>query len=228
LIIDATGADSVSFCGEEAYLSYLIPHTFQGIGWEFRATEFWLNFYASQLQSAKTANADQWIINLYDAYLKEMQQAFSERGGKTGPLARCRPTLSAEPARDAAGNIIAYTKPIVLLTDEISYADVFAAILQDEQRALIIGQRTSGLGGGGIEYQAGNHSEGFIVMNVNQVTRSRQVTTPEYPLTSFIENVGVRPDMLVEYQTKDNLLNGGSAYVNTITAAAVDWIKKNR
>ena len=180
------------------------------------------------MQSAKSANAAQWIINLYDAYLKQMQQAYSERGGKTGPLGRCRPTLSADPAEDAAGNIIAYTKPIVLLTDEISYADVFAAILQDEQRALIIGQRTSGLGGGGIQYRAANYSEGFVVMNVNQLTRSKEVTTPDYPVTRFIENVGVRPDIVVEYQTKDNLLNGGAAYVDTVTAAAVDWIKKNK
>jgi Peptidase family S41 len=228
LVIDLTGTDSVSFCGEEAYLSYFIPHTFQGLGWEYRGTEFWLNFYATQLQAAKSANQSQWIVDLWAAYLQEMQQAHSEPGGKTGPLARCRPTISAEPARDSAGNIIAYTKPIVLLTDEMSYADVFAAIFQDEQRGLIVGQRTSGLGGGAIQYFGGNYSEGFVFVNANQLTRSKLVSTPDYPGTSFIENVGVRPDIVVEYQTKDNLLNGGSAYVGTVVAAAADWIKKNR
>ena len=93
---------------------------------------------------------------------------------------------------------------------------------------MIIGQRTSGLGGGSIGYPSGNYSEAFTVVNVNQLVRNKPIVTPDYPTTSFIENVGVRPDMVVEYQTKDNLLNGGSAYLDTVTAAAVDWIKKNR
>lgn len=228
LVIDIMGVSSANFCTEQSLLTYLIPHSFGAIGQQMRSTEFWVNLYAASLQSAIDTRAPQWVIDLYSSYLKAVQQAYSEKGGKTGTLPFCGPSLSWDPATDSKGNVLAYTKPITVLTDEISVGDVFAAIIQDEQRGQLVGQRTSGLGGGGAQYFAGNFSEGVVIVNIDTLTRNRLITTPDFPVTSFIENVGVRPDITLDYQTKDNLLNGGRPFVDAVTAAAVDWVKKNQ
>jgi len=57
--------------------------------------------------------------------------------------------------------------------------------------------------------------------------RKQPVTTPDYPTTSYIENVGVRPDILMDYMTLDNLLNRGATFVSAFTAAAVKHLNGN-
>jgi type II secretory pathway pseudopilin PulG len=228
LVIDIMGVASANFCTEQSLLTFLIPRPFAAMGYQVRATEFWLNRYAANLQGAIDARADQWIIDSFAASLKAVQQAYAEKGGKTGTLPFCAANLTWQPATDASGAVTAYTKPITVLTDEISIGDVFAAMLQDEGRAQIVGQRTSGLGGGGAQYFAGNFSEGVVVVNINTLIRNRLITTSDFPTTPFLENVGVRPDVTVEFQTKDNLLTGGKPFVDAITAAAVAWVKKNQ
>jgi len=229
LIIDIMGVPSTDFCVEQSLLTYLIPHSFGAIGQQVRGTQYWLASYDAALQSAKDAAAPQWQINLYTKYLNAVQEAYSERGGKTGILPFCGPSLSWNPATDSNGNVVAYTKPITVLTDEVSVGDIFAAILQDEGRAQIVGERTSGIGGGALEFDdAGNYSEGIVFVNVGSLIRNRLITTPEFPTTNLIENVGVRPDVKLDFQTKDNLLNNGQTFLNSATAAAVAWIQKNQ
>jgi hypothetical protein len=227
LVIDIMGVSSANFCTEQSLLTYLIPHSFGAIGYQVRATESWVARYASLLQSAIDTRAPQWMIDLYSTYLSYVQQAYSGKGGKTGTLPFCTASLSWDPAADSSGKILAYTKPITVLIDEMSLGDVFAAILQDEQRAQLVGNRTSGLGGGASQYFAGNFSEGIVLINVDTLTRNRLIATDDFPVTNFIENVGVRPDITLSYQTKDNLLNHGKPFVDAFTAAAVTWVKKN-
>jgi len=54
------------------------------------------------------------------------------------------------------------------------------------------------------------------------------VSTPEFPPTPYIENVGVRPDVELDYMTRENLLSGGAPFVSAFTAAAVDYIRRQR
>ena len=49
--------------------------------------------------------------------------------------------------------------------------------------------------------------------------------SPEYGITPYIENVGVRPDITADYMTLDNLLGQGKSYVDTFTAAALNLLK---
>jgi len=58
--------------------------------------------------------------------------------------------------------------------------------------------------------------------------RPKIISTPEYPPSRLIENVGVRPDIQVDYMTKDNLLQLGKPYVDAFTAAIVDLITKSK
>jgi hypothetical protein len=51
--------------------------------------------------------------------------------------------------------------------------------------------------------------------------------TADYPTTSYVENVGVRPDIEADYMIEDNLLNQGAGFVKTFTAAAVQLLKGN-
>jgi len=46
------------------------------------------------------------------------------------------------------------------------------------------------------------------------------VVTPEYPTTNCIENVGVRPDNVVDFMTQDNLLNHAAPLGDALAAAA--------
>jgi hypothetical protein len=51
--------------------------------------------------------------------------------------------------------------------------------------------------------------------------RPQPVVVANYPTASYIENIGVQPDTLVDYMTLDNLLNRGAAFVQAFTNVAV-------
>jgi len=67
------------------------------------------------------------------------------------------------------------------------------------------------------------------MMSVSQVMtyRPSAIATTEFPTTNVIENVGVRPDIPVDYMTKDNLVNNGSDFVGRFTQAILAEIRKN-
>jgi hypothetical protein len=55
--------------------------------------------------------------------------------------------------------------------------------------------------------------------------RKNTIVTPEYPATNLIENVGMRPDVPLEYMTRDNLLNSGASFVQGFTRVLTDQIR---
>ena len=57
--------------------------------------------------------------------------------------------------------------------------------------------------------------------------RKNPIVTGDYPAAPFVENIGVRPDIVSDYMTRDNLLQNGRPFVDAFTSAMVDWIKKN-
>jgi C-terminal processing protease CtpA/Prc len=86
---------------------------------------------------------------------------------------------------------------MLVLTDEfsISAADLFAATMQDANRARFFGLRTNGAGGrtGGVS--VGTYSESVTSITRTLVVRKQQVASGEYPTAPLIENIGVRPDV---------------------------------
>jgi C-terminal processing protease CtpA/Prc len=125
-----------------------------------------------------------------------------------------------------SGNVTAYGKPIMVLTDEMSFsaADEFPAMLQDNGAAVIFGNRTAGAGGPVIEYGAGAYSEGTVSVTIGLMVRKAPIVTPDFPTTSYIENVGVRPDVEYDFMTRDNLLRNGKTFVEDFTGAMVSYI----
>ena len=71
-------------------------------------------------------------------------------------------TLDRQPLTDSQGNLLAYTKPLIVLTDEMSAsgAEVFAAGIQDNGRGRLVGWRTMGAGGSVEAWEAGSYSLG--------------------------------------------------------------------
>jgi hypothetical protein len=57
--------------------------------------------------------------------------------------------------------------------------------------------------------------------------RARFYQVPGLPSSNYIENIGALPDILLEYQTRDNLMSGGRAYVDGFTQAIVDQIRRS-
>jgi C-terminal processing protease CtpA/Prc len=105
-----------------------------------------------------------------------------------------------------------------------SAGDIFAAMAQDNGIAKLYGYRTAGAGGTVTESPVGFYSEGGARTTVSLVTRARAYTAPGYPTTSYIENIGVQPDIPADYMTRDNLMNRGTAFVEGFSRAMVGLI----
>jgi hypothetical protein len=230
LIVDDMRNPGGNACYVETLLTYLIPYQFRAMGYEIRATTIYLNDFNVAFQLSKEQGAPQWVVNLYAAYQAEIQQAFNENRGRTGPLPLCGPSLTLNPATDRAGAQVAYTKPVMVLTDEFSASagDAFAALFQDAQRGPIFGWRTTGAGGTVIDFDGTNFSEGSTRVTVSLMHRKTDIVTSDFPTAPYVENIGVRPDIEEDYMTMDNLLNNGAPFVQSFTSSMVNLISKTK
>ena len=211
--------------------SRLIPYNFYFFGEQLRPTLDRINSLQSGIELSKRAGADQWIIDIYQVYLDQMMQAYKENRGLTGSIPACSRYLSSwPPSLDNLPADNVYTKPMIVLIDDfsISAADIFPSMIQDNGRAPLVGMRTSGGGGSVSAWPAGFYSE-FTANNTNSlVLRKNPIVTPDLPAAPYVENIGARPDIQLDYMTKDNLLQGGRPFVEGFTKIIVDQIKASR
>ncbi len=227
---DALVVDVMRNTGGGCYMinaaSYLIPYPFFFFGEEIRVTIDRINFIAGQLEAARLAG-NAALVAIYTAWLEELQRAYREERALTNPLAACSTQMHGnEPATDAQGNLLAYTKPLILLVDDftISAGDIFAAMLQDNRRGALVGTRTNGAGGSVSAWPAGFYSES-IASNTNAlVTRIAPVDVEGYPRAHYVENIGAHADIHLDYMTRSNLLTGGRPFVEAFTDIVVEQI----
>ena len=226
LIVDVMRNPGGDGCVAEDTAAHLIPNQFRTVGLEIRATRSWVLSFEQALQDAQAFGAPSDVIQQLQNLLQQVQAAYSVPSGRTPPLPVCRSSLDVPPATDSKGRMIAYTKPVMVLTDEFtaSAAELFSAILQDNQRAMIFGARTMGAGGNVNDYPATTYS--FASTSVTESLMSRRNSLPAdgFPSSPYVENVGVRPDTVQEYMTVDNLTNHGATFVQAFSDAMAAYI----
>ncbi len=224
LIIDQMRNPGGDACYVETLASYIIPYEFRTLGFEIRATSNWVAEAAAALDDARSLSAPGWVIELLEALVHDLETANRENRGRTGPLPLCSVSLTLQPAR------VAYDKPILLVVDELagSGGDMLPAVFQDAGRGPMLGWRTMGAGGNVAPFQVGAYSEGRATLTESLMVRKEPVTGTEYPDAPYIENIGVRPDLWVDYMTKENLLNRGRPFVDTMVDEMVKHIRNSQ
>jgi hypothetical protein len=215
LIVDEMRNNGGSLCFGQEVVRRLVPYPFQATGFALRP--FWtrvLGFYNSMIL-AKASGATQDVVQQYEQDYKAMLAANQQGRLVTDALPLCSSGLTRTPATDASGNVIAYSKPLVMLIDEFSTstADSVPSMIQDARRGLLYGKRTNGAGGNNTTFDAGPYSEGLAGMTLALQVRDTYIWTPDFPTSKVIENVGVRPDFEADYMTKDNLLQSGFPFL---------------
>jgi hypothetical protein len=230
LIVDQMRNPGGTACYVQAVLTRLMPDTFRMVGLEIRATALWVTAFADSLAEARKAQAEPWIIDLLEARFKDVETAYKENRGRTGPLAVCGLTLETDPVRDRNGAVAAYDKPLMVLVDEMSASgsDAFAAVIQDHGRGVIAGIRTMGAGGSVDVYDATNYSETQAGVTISLINRKWPIDSEGMPSAPYVENIGVHPEVVIDYMTRDNLRTGGRPFVDAFVAAMVEHITARR
>jgi Peptidase family S41/PDZ domain len=202
----------------EAFAQRLIPNTFRTVGFEFRATALEVSAFAQRLTLARNSGAPPEVIQNLENNFNEVLRAYTEERGRTAPL-----PINSLGIFDLAPAAVVYTKPLLTLVDELttSSADMLAAILQDNHRGPLLGMRTNGAGGNNFQMNCTTFTEGTCSVTLALMNRGVVISTPEFPPSPYIENIGVRPDIVVDYMTRANLMTGGAPFVQAFTDAAV-------
>lgn len=215
-------------CYAEALAQELTPYRFRGIGQQIRVTQDWLLGIGQEIDQSSQLGLDATAVDQLNFLLADLRSAYGRNRGITDPLPLCATYFERDPATNGNGDSIAYTKPIVLLTDEFttSAAEIFASEFQDSQRGPVFGYRTAGAGGTVAgPYFSGYYSESLATVTQSILVRTNHIATPDFPVTDMIENVGVRPDIVQDYMTVDNLTNRGKTFVGGFTAAILDLLQ---
>jgi hypothetical protein len=85
-----------------------------------------------------------------------------------------------------------------------------------------------GAGGTNGSFLATNYSEGVVGVTFGIAVRSKAIATTDFGVTPYTENVGVRPDVEIDYMTTDNLLKRGTPFFDAVGAMMTDWIDRNK
>ena len=203
----------------EAIAQRFIPTPFETLGFQVRATGSWLFTFASVLNQARSNPATPPdILANHENNFNEVLAAYNENRGLSNPV-----SLNATGSLTLGPVAHAYAGPLIVLTDEFSASggDAFPAILQDNQRGPIVGMRTMGAGGSVIGFPATAYTESIARFTASLMHRGRLIHTPDFPPAPYIENIGVRPDIVVDYMTRTNLMTAGAPFVQRFTEIIV-------
>jgi hypothetical protein len=224
LVIDIMRNPGGSVLYVEQLCQRLIPYQFRSIGFELRATASDVAGFGATVQAARAAGLPDYLVAGYQARYNDVLAAYRQNRGRTGPISLTQPGLMLDPAR------VVYTKPLVVLVDEFSASggDAFAATMQDNQRALLAGYRTMGAGGNVVDWDATSYTEASTRVTRSLMNRKTDITTAEYPAAPYVENIGVRPEIEIDYMTRANLMDSGRPFVEAFTAATVNYIQQQR
>lgn len=228
LIVDVMRNPGGDQCLTNEILRRLIPYPFRTTGDEIRPTLEIVNWFRQDVEDARNSGADWLTLYMLEAFLRDVETAYFEYRGITGPLPVCGLFLDLEPWRAADGTVLAYDRPMLVLVDDFSTsaADSFPAVLQDAGRALVVGMPTAGGGGLSLESPLGFYAEASVALSYSLGTRAREYQHPGLPPTAFLENAGVHPDVELDLMTRQNLVENGRPFVSQLVSIAVDWLRR--
>jgi len=222
LVVDVMRNPGGSVAFVESVSQRLIPTPFNTVGFEIRATGSWLFSFASQLTSARlNPTTPPAILANLESNFNEVLSAYNENRGRTAPV-----SLNATGSLQLPPAATAYAKPILMLTDEFSASggDMLPAIFQSNHRGPTLGWRTMGAGGSVVSFNGPAFTESIFRVTVSLMNRGEIITTPDFPPAPYVENIGVRPDIPVDYMTRANLMSGGAPFVQAFVHAVENLV----
>jgi C-terminal processing protease CtpA/Prc len=217
LVVDVTRNPGGTVDVVEAFAQRLFTSPFRSVGFEIRATANWVDAIVRAVTSAQASGAPSDVVANLRAIMNEIIDAYNDNRGRTAPVSLTTGSLTVEPGLNA------YAKPMLLLVDEMtaSGGDMFAAILQDNHRGRLLGMRTMGAGGSVTDFNCTAFTESVCSITLALMNRGVVISDSQYPPSPYIENVGVRPDVVVDYMTRVNLMSAGAPFVRAFTDAAM-------
>jgi hypothetical protein len=217
LVIDQTNNPGGSVSLVSDIVSLFADKSFKDVEFRLRPSLNWMKTMQelnAEIAKALANDPNDMAANALKArfeYLEsEVRDSLQERKFFTNPVPL---NLSGTFGMIQPSGMVRYTKPVLLLINEFAFSggDALPAIMQDNNRAVLFGARTTGAGGNVREY--GPLSNSFLKFSVTESLMIR-------PNGKFVENIGVSPD--VEYAiTTDDFLNGYRGYVQAFTREAL-------
>lgn len=223
LIIDETANPGGDWCYTLKVASMFFARPFKETNDRWRANRSILNMLEGAAENKKIDDNDRKIAaNIAEG----IRKALKEGRLLTEPFPVCDYDGTIEPYQNSNGNSISYSKPVMILINELSNScgDYFPALMQDEKRATLFGAQTSGAGGS-VTFMSDpvGYSEIMFSYTISLGWREPVVTTPDGVETHYIENVGAIPD--IEYLiTLDDFMSGYTLYRNAMVQAALGLI----
>jgi C-terminal processing protease CtpA/Prc len=230
LVVDEMRKPGGYGCAADDLAQLLHPKGFHSLAIALRVSWYDIVSLRQNLQDAEDFGGTEAEITELRTLLTSFEEAFAKSRGLTSPLPLCSASQDIPPFTDRNGTLVAFSKPILVLTDDFtaSAGDLFAAMMQDSGRAKLYGTRTAGAGGAVTSFNAGQYGETGISLAIGILIRKDALVTMEYPASNYIENIGVRPDVTDDYQTVDNLVNLGKKFVEGFTAKLVELVKASK
>ncbi len=225
LIIDQTGNGGGNLCYLEAVTAFFAREPIEKMLFRIRANRNWLVIFESYLPHVEPGSEDERLVN---DIVSGIRRAMMTGKPLTDPFPLCSGGLTVDAARDEKGETYLYTKPILLLINELdaSAADVFPAVMQDAGRAVLMGSRTMGAGGNVVGVGPFGHSDISVRLTESLMWRSKAVSDGQGGKTNYIENIGVTPDIPYDFGLED-YLEHYSTFRDTVDAAVLDLIDRD-
>ena len=227
LVVDVMSNPGGNACTPTDIGRYLIPKGFNQIGLAFRPSLSLIAAYDGVVSDLEALGAPSYYVTNQKFLRDQLFDAFNNGRGITGPLPICSPNLPGYPDFPVTSAASAYQKPMIVLIDDFSTSagDLFPAMIQDNKRAKLVGTRTAGAGGNVVDVSAGWWSETNATLTQSLMVRGESRSYPDAPTSPFIENVGVRPDIQLDYMTVANVVERGKPFVDAFSKIIVAEIK---
>ncbi|MDX2269954.1 MAG: S41 family peptidase [Bryobacter sp.] len=224
LIVDVARNTGGSVCSVVDLAARLIPNQLTYTGLAFRPNLARIVAYDNQISQLQSIGAPNWAIEILQFERKQLNDAYVDGRGITGPQFVC----SFDQPIAAAPN--AYAKPMIVLVDEFSFSggDMFPSVIQDNGRAKLVGMRTAGAGGSVENTPAGAYAETNTRVTASLMVRNADRDVEGFPRSPFIENVGVRPDVELNYMTVENAVNQGRPYSEAFSRILAEEIRRQQ